>query len=60
MGRTFRLNSRFNLDFRIDSTNFLNHATFTSWYTTITSPQFGLPAGANAMRSLQTSLRLRF
>jgi hypothetical protein len=60
MGRTFRLNSRFNLDFRIDSTNFLNHATFTSWYTTITSPQFGLPAGANAMRSLQTNLRLRF
>jgi hypothetical protein len=60
MGRTFRLNSRFNLDLRVDSTNFLNHATFTSWYTTITSPQFGLPAAANAMRTMQATIRLRF
>jgi hypothetical protein len=60
LARTFRLNSRFNLNLQVDSTNFLNHATFTSWYTTITSPQFGLPAAANSMRSLQTTLRLRF
>ena len=60
MGRTFRLNGRFNLDLRVDSTNFLNHATFTSWYTTVTGTQFGLPAAANGMRSLQTTLRLRF
>ena len=60
LGRTFRLRGRFNLDLRIDSTNFLNHATFTSWYTNITSTQFGLPTAANAMRSLQTTLRLRF
>lgn len=60
MGRTFRLDSRFNLDLRVDSTNFLNHPTFTSWYTTINSAQFGLPAAANNMRSLQTTLRLRF
>jgi hypothetical protein len=60
MGRTFRLNGRFNLDLRIDSTNVLNHATFTSWYTTVTSTQFGLPAAANAMRSMQTTLRVRF
>ena len=60
MGRTFRLDSRWNLDLRIDSTNFLNHPTFTSWYTTINSAQFGLPASANNMRSLQTTVRLRF
>jgi len=60
MGRTFRLNDRFNLDLRIDSTNALNHVTFTSWNTTVTSAQFGLPVSANAMRSLQTSLRVRF
>jgi hypothetical protein len=60
MGRTFRLNGRFNLDLRIDSTNFLNHATFTNWNTTITSAQFGLPTAANGMRSLRTTLRLRF
>lgn len=60
LGRTFRLRDRFNLDLRVDSTNMLNHVTFTTWNTTITSAQFGLPAAANAMRSLQTTLRLRF
>jgi len=60
IGRTFRLHGRFNLDFRIDSTNFLNHVTFTTWNTSITSTQFGLPAAANAMRSLQATMRVRF
>src|SRR6185437_8145101 len=60
MGRTFRLNDRFDLDLRIDSTNVLNHVTFSSWNTAITSAQFGLPVSANAMRSLQTTLRVRF
>ena len=60
MGRTFRLRGRFNLDLRIDSTNLLNHVTFSSWNTTVNSAQFGLPTAANAMRSLQTTLRLRF
>jgi hypothetical protein len=60
LGRTFRLTDRFNLDLRIDSTNALNHVTYTDWNTTINSPQFGLPVNANAMRSMQTTLRLRF
>ncbi|MDQ1410403.1 MAG: hypothetical protein QOJ41_2138, partial [Acidobacteriaceae bacterium] len=60
MARAFRLNGRFNLDLRIDSTNLLNHATFTGWNTTVSSTQFGLPMAANPMRSIQTSLRLRF
>ena len=60
MGRTFRLTDRLNLDFRIDSTNALNHVTFTSWDTTINNAQFGLPVGANAMRSLLTTVRVRF
>jgi hypothetical protein len=49
-----------NLDFRIAATNVLNHVTFTSWDSTINSAQFGLPAAANAMRSMQVTLRLRF
>jgi trimeric autotransporter adhesin len=60
MGRTFRSNGRFNLDLRVDSTNLLNHVTFTGWDTIINSTQFGLPTTANAMRSLQTTLRVRF
>ncbi len=59
-GRTFRINDRFNLDFRVDSTNALNHVTFTGWNTSVTNAQFGLPVSANSMRVLQTNLRLRF
>jgi hypothetical protein len=60
LGRTFRVSDRFNLDLRADSTNLLNLVTYTSWNTTITSAQFGLPVAANAMRSMQMRLRLRF
>jgi len=60
LGRTFRLDQRVNLDLRIDSTNFLNHVTYATWNATVNSKQFGLPAAANPMRSLQTTLRVRF
>ena len=60
MGRTFRVNDRLNLDLRIDSTNALNNVTFTNWNTTVTSAQFGAATAANVMRSVQTTLRLRF
>jgi hypothetical protein len=60
IGRTFRLRGRYNLDWRLDSTNALNHVTFTSWNTIINGTQFGLPAAANAMRSVQATVRLKF
>ena len=60
LARTFRPHGRFYLDLRVDSTNLLNHAVISSWNTTVSSAQFGLPVAANAMRSLQTTLRLRF
>ena len=60
LARTFRLHDRFNLDVRVDATNLLNHVTFTGWGTVINSPQFGIPTAANAMRSLQTTIRVRF
>jgi hypothetical protein len=60
LARTFRPGGRFFLDARIDATNVLNHAEFTNWNTTVNSTQFGLPHAANAMRSLQTTVRLRF
>jgi hypothetical protein len=69
--RTFRLKDNLNLDLRVDATNLLNHVVFTSWNNDI--PQtaqgqsastdtstFGLPASTNAMRSLQTTIRLRY
>jgi hypothetical protein len=60
MIRTFRLDAKVNLDVQIAAANILNHVTYTAWVPNINSTQFGLPAAANAMRSIQTSLRLRF
>jgi hypothetical protein len=59
LARTFRVSDRVSADFRVDSTNPLNHVTYTSYITSI-SPQFGLAAGANGMRSLVTTMRVRF
>jgi hypothetical protein len=58
--RTFRVNERVSMDLRVDSTNVLNHVTFPTVNTTVNSLQFGLPPRANAMRTLQPSLRVRF
>ncbi|HEY2470353.1 MAG TPA: carboxypeptidase regulatory-like domain-containing protein [Terracidiphilus sp.] len=60
MQRTFRPNKHFYLDVRIDATNLLNHAVFSSWNTTVQSAQFGLPQSVNSMRSLQATMRVRF
>ena len=37
LGRTFRVSDRLNLDLRVDSTNALNHVTFTVWNTIVTA-----------------------
>jgi hypothetical protein len=60
LGRTFRLRDRLNLDLHLDSTNVLNHVTYTSWNTVINNAQFGLPVSANQMRRVQVTMRLRF
>jgi hypothetical protein len=60
LGRTFRVRDRVSLDLRVDAMNALNHVTFPSWNTVVTSVQFGLPTVANPMRTLQTTLRARF
>jgi hypothetical protein len=61
MQRSFNPKGAFNsFDFSFNATNALNHVTYPSWNTTITSAQFGLPMSANAMRVLQASVRVRF
>jgi hypothetical protein len=64
LARTFRPTAHTYLDVSGTATNVLNHVVFTSYNTTIdpalTSPVFGLPASAGAMRSLQIHMRLRF
>ena len=60
MGRAFPFRDHGSIDLRFDATNALNHVTFPSWNTTVTSAQFGLANPANAMRSLRANLRVRF
>ena len=60
LARTFTWGARLNLDWRIDAANVLNRVTYAGVNTMFSSPQFGLANRANAMRKLQTSLRLRF
>jgi hypothetical protein len=60
VARTFRMSDRISVDLRVDARNALNNVTYPSWNTAITSSQFGLPSTANPMRSLQTTLRMRF
>ena len=60
LARTFRPHGKWYLDVIVNSTNTLNHAAFTGWNTYVTSDQFGLPSSVGGMRSLQTSLYLRW
>ena len=59
-GRVFRFGERRSADLRFDSNNVLNHVNYTSWNTTVGNQQFGLPISANAMRTVQATLRFRF
>lgn len=58
--RTFRLPDKLSLDLQFAANNALNHVSYSNYYNNINSTQFGLPSTVNAMRTLQTSLRLRF
>ncbi|MGA8530787.1 MAG: carboxypeptidase-like regulatory domain-containing protein [Acidobacteriaceae bacterium] len=60
LARTFRLRGTRSLDVRVDATNPLNHASYTTWNSVVNSTTFGLPAAVNPMRSLQVTGRLRF
>jgi hypothetical protein len=58
--RTFRPHGKLYLDVVVNSTNTFNHPTFSSWNSDVLNPQFGLPVAPNAMRSLSTTIHLRW
>jgi hypothetical protein len=60
ISRTFPWGSRVNLEWRIDATNVLNRVTYSNVYSTVNGDLFGLPTATNAMRKLQSTIRLRF
>jgi trimeric autotransporter adhesin len=60
LARTFRPSGRLFFDAKVEATNVLNHPVFTGWDTSVNSSQFGVPVSPNSMRSVETTLRLRF
>jgi hypothetical protein len=59
--RSFRLDDKRRIEFRIDSTNPINHPYVTGINTTVNSiEQYGLPVRAGAMRSMTATVRIRF
>ncbi len=58
--RSFRIDDKRRIEFRLDTSNPLNNVNITSVNTTVNSIQYGLPANAAGMRSMTTTVRLRF
>jgi hypothetical protein len=68
--RSFRLDDRRRLEFRIDTTNPLNHVSITQINTTVGSVtqnglivpniNYGVPTGASGMRTVTATVRLNF
>ena len=61
LARSINLNSeRRRLEFRVDSTNTLNHVNPTGLITVVNSSQYGLITNAATMRQMTATVRLRF
>ena len=58
--RSFNLSERRRIEFRVETTNILNHANYTNLYTVVNATDYGLPSAASAMRTIQAVVRLRF
>ena len=58
--RGFPINTRVNMDFRLDATNLLNRVVYSSIEANIANPQFGLPTAAGTMRRINARVSLRF
>lgn len=60
VGRSFTVREGKRLEFRVESTNLLNHVNYTSYYTVVNSVNYGLPSAAGGMRTLDAVVRFRF
>lgn len=61
LARSINLKSeRRRLEFRLDTSNFLNHVNPSGLITVVNSLQYGQITGAGVMRSVTATLRLRF
>jgi hypothetical protein len=60
VARTFEMNQRASLDWRIDLSNVLNVLTYTGVSAIAGGSQFGLPNAANTPRKILMTVRMRF
>ncbi len=58
--RSFTMAERRRIEFRIETTNTLNHVNYTNLYTVVNAANYGLPSSAGGMRTVQAVVRLRF
>jgi len=58
--RSFRIDDKRRIEFRIDTNNPLNHVNISGINTTVTSIQYGLPTNASGMRTMTATVRIRF
>ncbi len=60
LGRSFRIDDRRRIEFRVDSQNFTNNVRYTALGTVVNATDFGLPTATGAMRTVTVTTRLRF
>jgi len=60
VARSFTLNERRRVEFRVEANNILNHVNYTNLYTVVNAVNYGLPSSAGSTRTLQAVVRLRF
>ncbi len=60
ISRQFSLGERRSINFRVESTNVTNTATFTGLGTTVNASNYGRPTNTSPMRTMRANVRLRF
>jgi hypothetical protein len=60
VSRTISMGERRAVEFRLDANNVLNHVNVMRFGTVVNASNYGLAAGAGAMRSLNANVRFRF
>jgi hypothetical protein len=58
--RSFNLAERRRIEFRLETTNLLNHVNYTNYSTVVNAVNYGLPSAAAGMRTMQAVVRIRF
>jgi hypothetical protein len=59
-GRSFAISERRRIEFRVESTNTLNHPNITGINTVVNGANYGLITAVSAMRTMDAVLRIRF